>query len=93
MLELKSENIKKCKLVILTSSIYYEDRKQANSYPVNITFLNKPLTVLALNELWEFFLSSMFSNYKIQLILTYVICFLKRLYKSVVQYLSLNINK
>jgi CheY-like chemotaxis protein len=38
------ENIKKCKMVILTSSVHPDDRKMANKISPDIVFLNKPLT-------------------------------------------------
>ena len=48
---LNNENIKKCKLVILTSSVHPDDRKRAAEISDNITFLNKPLTQGMLNEI------------------------------------------
>lgn len=51
LLKLKNKNIKKCKLIILTTSVYPEDRKKANSLLHNITFLNKPLTVEMLKNI------------------------------------------
>ena len=50
-LKLKNDNVKKCKLIILTSSVYPDDRKKANSLHNNITFLNKPLTIQMLKNI------------------------------------------
>lgn len=38
------QHLKSPKLVILTSSVYHEDRQKANSISPDIIFLNKPLT-------------------------------------------------
>ena len=45
------ERVKDCKLIILTSSIYPEDKARALNMSKNITFLNKPLTEEMLNSL------------------------------------------
>jgi CheY-like chemotaxis protein len=45
------DKIKDCKLIILTSSIYPEDRAKALNISKDITFLNKPLTEEMLNTL------------------------------------------
>ena len=37
-------NVANCKLVVLTSSIYMEDRIKAESFFENVVFLSKPLT-------------------------------------------------
>ena len=42
--KLKKSNVATCKLVVLTSSIYMEDRIKAESFFENIVFLSKPLT-------------------------------------------------
>jgi CheY-like chemotaxis protein len=49
--KIDGEKIKTCKLVILTSSIYPEDRAKAMEIGENITFLNKPLTEVMLSQL------------------------------------------
>lgn len=51
LFEMKNENVNNCKLVILTSSIYPDDQKEVNNISKDIIFLNKPLTISALNEL------------------------------------------
>jgi len=38
------DKLKECKLIILTSSIYPDDKAKAMNLSKNITFLNKPLT-------------------------------------------------
>ena len=43
--------VKDCKLVILTSSIYPEDKQKAMQISENIVFLNKPLTTEMLNTI------------------------------------------
>jgi CheY-like chemotaxis protein len=48
---IQGEKIKDCKLIILTSSIYPEDRTKAMTISKNITFLNKPLTEEMLNTI------------------------------------------
>jgi CheY-like chemotaxis protein len=40
-----------CKLVILTSSVFSEDREKAKTAGGNIVFLNKPLTAEMLNQI------------------------------------------
>ncbi len=42
--KIPGNKIKECKLVILSSSIYPEDKTTATNLSKNITFLNKPLT-------------------------------------------------
>ncbi|MGZ3884557.1 MAG: response regulator [Bacteroidia bacterium] len=49
--KIDDKKIKECKLVILTSSIYPEDRAKAKEIGEDITFLNKPLTEAMLNQL------------------------------------------
>lgn len=49
--ELKDEKLLKCKIVILTSSIYNEDRIIAEKIDREIVFVNKPLTIEILNKL------------------------------------------
>lgn len=46
-----AKKIKDCRLVILTSSIYPEDRARAKEIGEEITFLNKPLTGAMLDQL------------------------------------------
>ena len=46
-----TNKIKDCKLVILTSSIYPEDRAKAQLISKDIIFLNKPLTAEMLNTI------------------------------------------
>ncbi len=43
------EKIRKPKIVILTSSVYHEDRKKTEDISKDIIFLNKPLTKELLN--------------------------------------------
>jgi len=45
------EQLQKPKLVILTSSVYNEDRQKANDISPEITFLNKPLTKTMLDTI------------------------------------------
>lgn len=49
--KIPGDKIKDCKLVILSSSIYPEDKTKATNLSKNIIFLNKPLTEQMLNEL------------------------------------------
>ena len=51
LLQMKNDNISRCKLVILTSSVNPEDRKKAESISADITFLHKPLTLSVLDKL------------------------------------------
>jgi CheY-like chemotaxis protein len=44
-------SLQKPKLVILTSSVYNEDRQKANSISNDIVFLNKPLTKTMLENI------------------------------------------
>lgn len=44
-------SLKKPKLVILTSSVYNEDRQKANEISSDIIFLNKPLTKAMLDTI------------------------------------------
>lgn len=46
-----AKKVKECKLVILTSSIYPEDRAKALLISKDIIFLNKPLTAEMLNTI------------------------------------------
>ena len=48
---MKSKLAKKCKLVILTSSVYEEDKKKAKAISRDIVFLSKPLTSKMLSDL------------------------------------------
>jgi CheY-like chemotaxis protein len=48
---ISGDKIKNCKLIILTSSIYPEDRAKAMTISKDITFLNKPLTEEMLNKI------------------------------------------
>jgi CheY-like chemotaxis protein len=45
------KQFKKTKLVILTSSVYHEDRVKAAEIAKNVLFLNKPLTKTMLDEI------------------------------------------
>ena len=45
------EHLQKPKLVILTSSLYNEDRQRANDISSEILFLNKPLTKAMLDSI------------------------------------------
>lgn len=45
------EHLQKPKLVILTSSVYNEDRQKANAISPDIIFLNKPLTKAMLDTI------------------------------------------
>ena len=45
------EKLLRPKLVILTSSVYHEDRQKANNISEDIVFLNKPLTREMLEQL------------------------------------------
>ncbi len=45
------ESLQKPKLVILTSSVYNEDRQKANDISKDIIFLNKPLTKTMLDSI------------------------------------------
>jgi CheY-like chemotaxis protein len=45
------EKIKQPKLVILTSSVYHEDKQRAGEISKDIVFLNKPLTKAMLDKL------------------------------------------
>lgn len=49
--QINNEKVKECKLIILTSSIYPEDRARAMEISKDIIFLNKPLTNELLNEI------------------------------------------
>ena len=51
ILKMKNNNIKKCKLAILTSSVHPSDYEKAKSISKDITFIVKPLTVAILNEI------------------------------------------
>lgn len=42
--QINNDKVKECKLIILTSSIYPEDRAKAMKISKDIVFLNKPLT-------------------------------------------------
>lgn len=42
--QITNAKVKKCKLIILTSSIYPEDKQKASEISKDIVFLNKPLT-------------------------------------------------
>ncbi|MBK9283614.1 MAG: response regulator [Sphingobacteriaceae bacterium] len=42
--EIESDRVKKCRRVILTSSVHPEDRLKAESISGDILFINKPLT-------------------------------------------------
>lgn len=44
MKKIPDKKVQDCKFIILTSSIYPEDRNRAMNLSSNITFLNKPLT-------------------------------------------------
>ena len=48
---MQSAKTKSCKLVILTSSIYPEDKTKAMELSKDIVFLNKPLTTEMLNTI------------------------------------------
>jgi len=45
------EKMSKPKLVILTSSVYHEDKQKANEISKSIIFLNKPLTKVMLDKI------------------------------------------
>lgn len=49
--QMKSKLAKKCKLVILTSSVYEDDKRKAKSISKDIVFLSKPLTAQMLSAL------------------------------------------
>ncbi len=42
--KIDNENLKNCKIIILTSSINHEDRVRAEKIDSSIIFINKPLT-------------------------------------------------
>lgn len=47
----QEESIHKPKIVILTSSVYHEDKQKANEISKDIIFLNKPLTKVMLEKI------------------------------------------
>lgn len=49
--QINNDKVKECKLIILTSSIYPEDKERAKQISKDIVFLNKPLTNEMLNEI------------------------------------------
>ncbi|MGZ3900989.1 MAG: response regulator [Bacteroidia bacterium] len=46
-----AEKVRCPKLVILTSSVYHEDKQKANAISKDIVFLNKPLTKALLDKI------------------------------------------
>jgi len=50
-MKIKDKGYQNCKVVILTSSINLEDKTRAEKIDDQITFLNKPLTSLSLEQL------------------------------------------
>jgi CheY-like chemotaxis protein len=47
----QEESIHRPKIVILTSSVYHEDKQKANEISKDIIFLNKPLTKVMLEKI------------------------------------------
>ena len=49
--KIENKKLQQCKLVVLTSSIYAEDKEKTQKLSKDIIFLNKPLTDIALSTL------------------------------------------